>query len=97
MSTDTGHTWTNTGIGQPAANATVYAFCVVSGASGPIVYAGTGNGLFATSDKGKNWSTLNTGLAHPAISSLCEGRDASGTRSLYAGAFGNGVWKINIQ
>jgi photosystem II stability/assembly factor-like uncharacterized protein len=96
MSTDTGHTWTNTGIGQPAANAVVYTFCVVSGASGPTVFAGTGTGLFATNNRGKNWSTLNAGLGHPAISSLAEGRDASGTRCLYAGVFGNGVWKIDL-
>jgi ligand-binding sensor domain-containing protein len=97
MSIDTGRTWTNTGNGLPAANANIYALCVVSEATGPAVFAATGTGLYLTSDRGKNWSTFTTGMTHPALSSLAEGRDAAGQRCLFAGAFGNGVWKINLH
>jgi hypothetical protein len=97
MSIDTGRTWTNTSSGQPAANANIYAFAVVAEATGPAVFAATGTGLYLTADRGKNWSAFTTGMTYPALSALCEGRDASGARCLFAGAFGNGVWKINLR
>jgi photosystem II stability/assembly factor-like uncharacterized protein len=52
------------------------------------VVVATGNGIFKTVDKGKQWIPVNSGLANLAVQVLIE----SGDKGLYAGT-SSGVFR----
>ena len=62
----------------------VYSFAV----SGTNLFAGTGGGVFLSTNNGTSWTAVNTGLTNSYVLSLA----VSGT-NLFAGTWGNGVWR----
>lgn len=50
------------------------------------------NGVFYTSNYGKNWNSLNDGLINKQLSSLVIKND-----TLFVGTVGNGIWKRDIN
>jgi photosystem II stability/assembly factor-like uncharacterized protein len=65
QSTDSGATWVPTsGSGLPDARIQSLA------ANGNVLYAGTGAGLFRSSDNGSNWIAVNTGVPNRSIGQL---------------------------
>jgi hypothetical protein len=59
---------------------------------GQHLFVSTENGIFATSNYGQNWYECNDGLKNLNTSSLKILND-----TLYAGTFGNGIWKRAIE
>lgn len=55
---------------------------------GKHLFVSTENGVYVTSNYGQNWVNCSKGLKNPATSSVLIAQD-----TLYAGTFGNGVWK----
>jgi hypothetical protein len=56
--------------------------------NGTNLFAGTGSGVFRSTDNGTSWTAVNTGLTNLQIQSLA----VSGT-NLFAGTFGGGVFR----
>jgi len=61
ISADTGKTWTET---DPGFTENVNCFTMING----TLYAGTGHGVFMTTNNGHNWSAADTaGLSYPVV------------------------------
>lgn len=69
---------------------TEYSFSIVS--VGSSLFAGTDYGVYRSTDDGYTWTPINDGLTNLQITSL----SISGT-TLYAGTYGLGVWKIDVN
>jgi photosystem II stability/assembly factor-like uncharacterized protein len=84
ISTDTGHTWTPSSAGFPAA-ATVNDFAVFD----DTVYAGTeAHGMFVSHDGGRTWTPANEGLSpHEKITAVEVAQDV-----VFAGTTRNGIF-----
>lgn len=83
ISTNNGASWSWAGNGLT--NNTVNEFAV----SGSNVFVGTNAGVFVTTNNGSSWTDVSSGLVRSkSILSLA----VAGT-DLYAGTFGNSVWK----
>lgn len=83
ISANNGASWSWAGSGLT--NSTVNEFAV----SGSTVFAATNAGVFATTTNGSSWTDVSSGLVRSkSILSLA----VAGT-DLYAGTFGNSVWK----
>ena len=59
-----------------------------------ILYAGTGGGVFKSTDGGGTWSAFNTGLTDLYVWALAI--DPQTPTSLYAGTYRSGVFKTKI-
>ena len=104
-STDGGQTWNaaDTGLTEPAASAGEEDLRVDALALDPrspnVLYAGTGNGVYKTSDGAKTWKLASNGMNLPTghRHSLAEGSiyalaiDALHTSTVYAA--GRDIWK----
>jgi hypothetical protein len=53
------------------------------------IFAGTGEGVFRSSDNGAHWVSVNIGLSKTDISALI----AYDTNTVFAGTFGNGMFR----
>jgi uncharacterized repeat protein (TIGR01451 family) len=84
-STDGGANWNLTGLTQPSISA-----LVINPSSPSILYAGTSNGTFKTTDGGDSWNGSNAGLTNRVVNTL----EISPANSsiIYAGTE-NGVFK----
>jgi hypothetical protein len=87
-SVDMGHTWSFAGAGL---NGEGFGFRDFA-AAGRELYVVTGPGVVGTKDYGQNWYACNTGLKNLNVSSLLFLND-----TLYAGTYGNGVWKRAVN
>ncbi len=57
-----------------------------------VIYAGSGvSGVFVSTDSGQNWQLISNGLIVKSILSLALSDDSS---VLYAGTFGDGMWRL---
>ena len=56
-----------------------------------MVYAGTGGGVFKSTDGGGHWSRASIGLISPYINALVI--DVSSPQTVYAGSGGRGMFK----
>lgn len=82
VTTDMGRTWTQSRTGLAGA---VNALAAAPGSSG-LVYAGTANGVFRSSDGGATWAV--TGLAAQTRALVLDPGDPN---TVYAGTYGSGV------
>jgi hypothetical protein len=83
LSTDSGVTWTNTGLTN------TYVTCLLS--IGTNLFAGTqGQGIYLTTDNGLSWDTVNTGLTNFNIYglSICDSDLFAGVGTAW-----EGVWR----
>ena len=87
-SMDMGYTWSFTGAGLNTEGFGFRDFAV----AGQELYVVTGPGVVGTKDYGQNWYSCNTGLKNLNVSSLVFLND-----TLYAGTYGNGVWKRAVN
>ncbi len=81
-STDDGVTWTVTGLDSTAVTSIV--------AMDSCLFAGTGNGVLTSTDRGKSWTPKNNGLSNPYVSCL----EVMGS-DLYAGSSRYDSWQRN--
>ena len=72
---------------------TVLAVICVDGPDGPIAFAGTTAGCFASTDGGIRWEPRNTGLTSPYVQALAASPNFPKDRTLYAGTLGSGVMR----
>ncbi len=84
MSTDFGATWTRPQNGIPV-NVDVYDVQT----SGAQLLAGTGRGIYASTDGGANWTSLYADLASTSVLSI-----APVGGMLHAGTYGRGLFSI---
>ena len=61
-------------------------------ASGANLFAGTGGGVFLSTNNGTSSTTVNTGLTNNLVGSL-----AVSDTNLFAGTVGSGVWKCPLS
>ncbi len=85
---DGGVTWTPVTNGIPAATITVLTF---DPASPSTFYAATTVGVFKSTDRGATWAPWNGGLASLVVNAFAI---APGSATLYAGTFGEGVYRF---
>ena len=94
-STDGGTSWSDSGL---------FSTPVLTLAIDPVepstLYAGTGEGVFKSIDDGQSWVATNSGLRDseiiddvPGYVVLSLAIDPSDSETIYAGTFGNGVFK----
>jgi photosystem II stability/assembly factor-like uncharacterized protein len=88
LSTDKGTSWTAVNTGLPT-NVSGNALAV----SGANIFAGSASGnaasgIFVSTDNGAHWTTAGSGLTNPDVVALA----VAGTY-LYAGTFGDGIWR----
>lgn len=84
VSMDTGYNWSFAGAGLNTEGFGFRDFAL----AGQELYVVTGPGVVGTKDYGQNWYSCNTGLKNLNVSSLVFLND-----TLYAGTYGNGIWK----
>ncbi|SNB48096.1 choice-of-anchor D domain-containing protein [Geobacter sp. DSM 9736] len=86
-STDGGVTWNRaTSIDNP------YVYSLMFDRTSPAsLYAGTDGGVFRSADGGISWTPINAGLSDLRVRSLA--LDTT-TRTLFAGTFGTGVFRL---
>jgi photosystem II stability/assembly factor-like uncharacterized protein len=82
-STDDGQTWNHTNL--PGVRP-IYSIVVNED---DFVFVGTTGGVFRSTDQAVSWETVNEGLSNTLVSSLKLSSDGY----LYAGTFGNGVFR----
>jgi hypothetical protein len=88
---DNGLTWARADFGLP--DSPVYHIVLDPCApSGNTFYAGTGIGVFRTTDGGASWSMFGAGL--PAITSMGLWIAPDGS-VLRVATYGRGIWEIN--
>ncbi|MBN1756728.1 MAG: T9SS type A sorting domain-containing protein [Chitinispirillaceae bacterium] len=61
----------------------IHAFCVADSNN----FAGTGGGVFVSTDKGASWTSVNSGLTNLEVNCL-----AVNESSIFAGTYGNSIW-----
>ena len=61
-------------------------------AAAATLYAGTGGGVFKSTNAGGSWSAINTGLTNTSVFSLAI--DPTNGSTLYAGTYGGGVFRL---
>ncbi len=88
LSTDSGTSWTAVSTGLPT-NTSGNALAV----SGATIFAGSASGgaasgIFVSTDSGALWTSVGAGLRNPDVVALT----VAGTY-LYAGTFGDGIWR----
>ncbi|MFL6273828.1 MAG: SBBP repeat-containing protein [Blastocatellia bacterium] len=84
-STNGGTNWSPTGL----INVGIKPLMIDSSASS-VIYAGTANGLFRSTDGGQSWNGSNNGLTNRSVNALAQ--SSTDSMILYAGT-GNGVFK----
>ena len=100
-STNNGASWDSVNVGLT--NRSVFAFAVSpngagpsgaspGGASGTMVIAGTGGGVFVSTNNGMNWIAANQGLGHTYVLAL-----AISGANLVAGTWGGGIWRRMVS
>ena len=57
-----------------------------------IIYAGTGGGVFKSTDGGASWSAFNNGLTNTVVQALAI--DPQTPAIIYAGTYGSGVFSM---
>ena len=72
---------------------TVLAIVCVDGPDGPVAFAGTTAGCFASIDGGATWEPRNVGLTSPYVQALAASPTFAKDRTLYAGTLGSGVMR----
>jgi photosystem II stability/assembly factor-like uncharacterized protein len=87
VSFENGDNWSNAGNGFN----TDFGFNGFAN-QGRHLFVSTENGVYVTSDFGQNWVNCSNGLKNPVTSSVLIVQD-----TLYAGTYGNGVWKRAIS
>ncbi len=80
LSANSGRSWTQTSL----PNCWIKSFAI----NGPNLFAGTGRGVFHSTNNGTSWTQVNTGLTDTNVIALA----TSGT-NLFAGTYGHGVWR----
>src|SRR5438477_10530431 len=68
-------------------------FLVVDPSAPSTLYAGTGGGVFKTTDGGASWTAINTGLTSAFLTVYALAVDPSKPGTLYAGTNGLGIFK----
>ena len=69
---------------------TIYSL-VIDPQTRSTLYAGTGGGVFKSTDEGGNWIAMSSGLASTYVNAIAI--DPQTPSTLYAGAFWAGVFK----
>ncbi len=97
-STRSGDYWIPCGSGIPAKSINCFTFCSASGSAGnPVLFAGTDNGVFQSSDYGITWSSKNTGLGDSSVACLLpvdfDDGATPGTAILFAGTERGGIFR----
>ena len=72
---------------------TVLAVVCVDGPDGPVAFAGTTAGCFASTDGGATWEPRNVGLTSPYVQALAASPTFARDQTLYAGTLGSGVMR----
>lgn len=80
-----GSAWTFSGIGTGDSPT---AFAVDTAGHGTILFAGTSQGVYISTDYGSNWAQVNNGLTSTDIKALAVAADGMGTTYLFAGTAG---------
>ena len=70
---------------------TSLAISPTGGGSGPILFAGTYDGVYRSTDDGTSWSEASSGISNPFITSLAISQGSSET--LLAGTSGGGIFR----
>lgn len=86
-SDDSGASWIQTGT---TAATELFATSFAAHSSGSPVYAGSGSGVFVSSDNGQTWSPINNGLSNLDVRAVA----IDGSDNLYAGTSA-GVFSYN--
>ena len=88
-SVDNGNSWSAINNGLPNPGSVLH----LSVDSLGLVFVGSlGQGVFKSVDNGDNWTEINDGLVNPNIITLVTSPD----RFLFAGTFGNGVFRSSV-
>jgi photosystem II stability/assembly factor-like uncharacterized protein len=89
-STDNGDSWNSSNMGLPL----VYGVsCQSIALAGSTIFIGTNYGIYYSTNNGNSWKEANSGL--PLVKNVSSLRVDNGY--LYAGFFGDGVWKASIS
>ena len=72
---------------------TILALIHVDGPDGPVTFAGTTAGCFASIDGGGTWEARNAGLTSPYVQALAASPTYARDRTLWAGTLGSGVMR----
>lgn len=89
-------TWTNiSGTTSPLPDIPVNAIALDLDDPGNVVYVATDIGVFCTSNGGPVWQNATQPLGLPNVQ-VNDIKAIEGTRSLYAGTYGRGIWRISL-
>jgi len=95
VSTNNGISWrspTNSGLTTQS----VYALIAGSNSTGgSTLYAGTGSGIFVSTNDGASWKTFNTGLTSVSVHAMAVGPDGAGGTKIFLGTSGGGVFRLS--
>ncbi len=89
---DFGANWTNM-TGTLPAGAGITALAVDFGAPNPVMYAGTGSGIFVSLNGGRNWVKDDASFPNVNVGDL---QIYNNQRVIVAGTYGRGAWRANL-
>ncbi len=98
-STDSGASWiaTNNGLAYTIngfSSSDVQVLEVIGANSpSPMLFAGTGGGVFRSTDNGANWTAMNNGLTHKDVSCFAVSNPNSSSPTLFAGTLTNEIYR----
>jgi hypothetical protein len=64
-----------------------------NGTGGTNLFAGTGGGVFLSTNNGTSWSKVDTGLTNTYVNVFAVSPNGAGGTNLFAGTEGRGVWR----